>query len=350
MLLGEVVAPALPALGLPILVILLWAIALGLLVLVLYLTHVLTWLLQNTLGRLPWIGDAIASVVEALSSTITTTFGSAISGVDKQISFWWHTLGEVVSWTYNELRAHANLLLIMSTVLLGQTGALAIYRAVHWLRGHVAAITHTLDTLLHKLQAVERFLEHPERGLLGKALSIALKPIEARIGQLERWTYPKVGSIEGEIGKVIEPDIAALRDAAQTLENQAIRVYQDAAGVWHAVNVDAIAAAMVLALPSLGWQFLRCSALGSSFSSRGCGLFSGLEDVLGLLADTVLLGSACEIIPLVETVVSDVAVPIVEGLTDIGAGLCSGGIGAAPALPVQKLYLPANPGYQLSLP
>lgn len=346
---GEVVAPALPAVGIPILVICLWLIALGLLVAVLYLSHILTWLLSNTVGRLPGIGGAIDGIARSLEATITSTLGSAISGVDKQIAFWWHTLGDIVAWTYNEIRAHASLLETIATVMIGAGGIRLVYNSVHSVNGLVRSIAHTATAALAKATALEHALEHPERGLLGKALHTLLHPLTARLGVVERWIAGTGGTIAGEINQVIEPDIAALKQRATALENEAIRVYRDASGVWHAVNVDAIAAAISLALPALGWQWLKCSSLGSATSTRGCGLWNGLEDVLGLLVDTALLASACEIIAPLETVVSDVAVPIVDTLTGIGAGLCAGSIGVPAVLPVPRLYLPANPGISLNV-
>lgn len=345
---GEV-APALPALGIPILVIALWGIALGLVVAVLYLSHILTWLLSNTVGRLPGIGGVIEGIAKSLEATITSTLGNAISGIDKQIAFWWHTLGDIVSWTYHEIRSQASLLETIASVMVGAGGVRLIYNGIHSVSRLVHSIAHTAATALHKAVALEHALEHPDRGLLGKALHTALSPLTARIGALEKWIAGTGGTIAGDINNVIEPDIAALKQRATQLENQAIRVYQDAAGVWHAVNVDAIAAAMVLALPALGWQWLRCNSLAGANSARGCGLWSGLDDILGLLVDTALLASACQIIAPLETVISDVAVPVVDALTGIGAGLCQDSIGAPAPLPIPRLYLPANPSLSVNV-
>lgn len=67
---------------------------------------------------------------------------------------------------------------------------------------------------------------------------------------------------------------------------------------------------------------IRCPSWLNLTRNRGCFAWSGLESLLGLLVDLVILENICDVLPLLETAVSDVAVPMVVGLTDVGAGLC----------------------------
>lgn len=60
-----------------------------------------------------------------------------------------------------------------------------------------------------------------------------------------------------------------------------------------------------------------------------CGLpTKALNDLLGILADVWALENICVLLPLLETAASDIGTPLVEALTEVGAGLCHG---AAPA-------------------
>jgi hypothetical protein len=94
------------------------------------------------------------------------------------------------------------------------------------------------------------------------------------------------------------------------------------AEAWTAAGALSIAMANVLGLPNP--RCLRDGPIGR-VSRRLCGMPSNfLNDILGLLADFFILENICTVLPWVETAASEIGAPLVEVLTEVGAGLCHG--------------------------
>lgn len=109
------------------------------------------------------------------------------------------------------------------------------------------------------------------------------------------------------------------------------------AEAWTAAGALSIAMANVLGIPNP--RCLRDGPLGK-VSRALCGIPGGfLNDLVGLLADFFILENVCMMLPWLETAASDVGTPVVEVLTEIGAGLCAGASapralrGPAPSVP-----------------
>lgn len=348
-LLGEV-APAAPALLEPLLALLFFMVALGLITLVSYLVSLLVQVLDRTVGKLPGVGGIISDAAHDIAGFVTSILGSAVSAIDRDISFWWHALSTEAEWIGREIENTAGVVAAIASIVQGAPNG----RAQAWIRAaiHLAlrGVTWLAHEALRGVKALEKQIEHAEQGIIARAIHFAISPILGRLGVVEKWIGSTGGTIAGEINSVIEPDIAALKQRATAIENQAIRVYQDAAGVWHVVNTDAMAAAVAVALTALGLGGLNCGTLGSALGSRGCGLWSGLDDLLGLIIDALILTDICEVLPLLESAASDIAVPAVSLLTNaIDALPCVSG-SEPPPLNVPKLYLDPAPALSLSLP
>jgi ElaB/YqjD/DUF883 family membrane-anchored ribosome-binding protein len=162
--------------------------------------------------------------------------------------------------------------------------------------------------------------------------------------------YPRLRALEHDVTKTIPKELKRTREIAKAAEAEAAKAWDLVKTHPWEVATAAFAGAVAIALDTLGATGIKCNAFRNLFGNRGCGLWNGLEEMLGLLVDTALLLNICNLIGPLEAVVSDVATPVVVTLTDIGAGLCSGGIGAPDNLAVPHLSLPTNPGYTLNLP
>jgi hypothetical protein len=103
-----------------------------------------------------------------------------------------------------------------------------------------------------------------------------------------------------------------------------------------------IAAVMANALGLPNWRCITRGNLGKA--SRGiCGMNpSFLQDLLGLLADFVVLENICAVIPWLESAFSTVASPLIGILAKAGAGICDASYNPGPPLPAQRLYLPST--------
>lgn len=89
-------------------------------------------------------------------------------------------------------------------------------------------------------------------------------------------------------------------------------------------GATALAAAManVLGIPRA--NCLRKGPIGRVARTL-CGIPTHwLNDLLGLVADFFILENVCTLLPLLESGASVVGTPLIEGLTELGAGLCGG--------------------------
>lgn len=88
-----------------------------------------------------------------------------------------------------------------------------------------------------------------------------------------------------------------------------------------AAGVLAVAMANVLGVTA---RCLRRGNVGRTARAL-CGMPTKLlDDLLGLIADVWILENVCVLIPLLEESASAIAVPLVDALTVVGAGLCKG--------------------------
>jgi hypothetical protein len=319
-----------PLVALDVLVLVLWTIAAALAIA----------LIMKEIGKvfsgIPVVGGAIAGAVNAVAQAVTWAVGKIETGIDKLIGAAWHLLAHYMDVLWHQIEGQASLLTQFAQMILNLTHAHALLRAlVHRAVGTAQAILPRVKSLEREWHGIEHRVKVLERDIakgIGHDLRIQVKALEREVTTIESKVIPKVESAEQALAR----DISALGDYIRSN--------------FVSTATDAITAAVAVALGAMGLSGLRCNSLLNSLKNRGCGFWNGLEDLLGLFVDTLLLTNVCELLPILETVVSDVADPLVIALTDIGAGLCSGGIGAAPPLKVPALSLPANPGLTLNLP
>ena len=301
-----------------------------------YLTIQLFKVLEGPLGRVPVLGGWLSSGARAVAQELSNIFGHLEAGIDKAIGWSWHLLAESANLLWHGIRNASKAILQASLLIEALSHAHAL------LRREIRDITKGLNDLPHN---IGRRLRSLENGIEG-----ANTHIGSILHTLSHTVMPRLRAAERELGRLDDVVIPNIRGIAQGAEADIAKLRK-----WIATNIPAagtiaFAGAVAWALAQLGLGGLRCSSLTNSLGRRGCGLWSGLEDLLGLFVDALLLTNICTLLPLFETLVSDVADPLVVGLTDVGAGLCSGGIGPAPRLAVPTLSLPANPGVTLNLP
>jgi hypothetical protein len=205
------------------------------------------------------------------------------------------------------------------------------------------------------------YLIHP----LTRFVHGAIRKVEEEIRRIERHVIregakvthvvvheilPRLRGAEVTIRHVVQHLIRPIEQTAHEAEHIANRAEKRVRALERHFGKTAFLAALAGAIGGLAVEALRCSELGNLFKNRGkCNLWKDLGSLLGLF-DILLFANACAIMDFLSPFVSEVAAPIVTALTDIGAGLCKGGIGAPPTLNVPQLYLPANPGDPLHLP
>lgn len=265
--------------------------------------------LSPFLQKIPWVGGAIANAAEGMASAISRACFAAFSAIDHALGVSLHGVARFVDHTYQQFRSHARLILDLATL------------------GGVLAFT------LHGLRALVHRLEHAGAGVgtAVKTLEKEYHGIEHRVRDLERKVAHGIGhdlririkALEKEYTGLEEQTIPGLRSAVNTAEGDLASLRE-----WLGVKVGvgykewAIALATTL-LAAIGLSGLRCNSLANALRNRGCGLWSGLEDLLGLLFDAVILVDLCQLLPELERLFAAFEAPIVDLTSSAADAICA---------------------------
>ncbi len=325
------VAPAAPAFAelIPPLLILCGLIfALGCVTLIRGFVNGVFGIIEATIGHIPGVGGLVGGALTRAEQSISNALGSAITGIDARIATQFHNLANAIVSLWHHLETSAVNLYDLAKLVAGA----ATFPDVH---------------------SIERDLRKLIRGVESEAARALhrIHHLEGTITQtIPRNLTRRLHAVEHAISTTIPREIKSARDLAREAEDGVTRLWDRVRALEAGVGAGAIAAAIAAALAALGLDWFRCNNATKTLA-RGCtGLWGDIEGLLGLFADTILLTNICTLLPLLETAVSEVADPLVIALTDVGAGLCSGGIGPAPALAVPVLSTAAAPDDTLYLP
>jgi hypothetical protein len=321
-----------PLVALDVLVLVLWTIAAALAI-ALIMKEV-----GNVFRGVPIVGGAIAGAVGAVAQAISWSVGKLESGIDKLIGAAWHLLAHYMDTLWHQIEGQASLLTQFAQMILKLIHAHALLRAlVHKAVGTAQAVLPRVKRLEREWHGIEHRVKVLERDIakgIGHDLRIQVKALEQDVTKLENKVIPSIRSI----ANTAEADVSALRK-------------------WIADNAlvagsAALVGAVAWALGRLGLGGLRCNSLLNSLKNRGCGLWKGLEDLLGLFIDAVALTHLCDLPRWIEELFS----PLLGELTSLISGaansLCAQAnkdwatlsVSNGPLPPQQTLYLPDNFG------
>lgn len=311
-----------------------------------------------------------ALVLLGLSQSHTATQGSG------GLSGWWHGLwsylghggfpGQLLDWARSivshfaaaQLRMVAGFFLDLGTLELGiflQRAAFAeaVAGAIEnlWTHGDSKARTAAKQAganakTAQRTATTARSDAHAAHAYAG-TVAHSLNRYKARTNtRLHTLTHATTIALPHDIGqikareKVLEGEYTDLWKRTKAIEDGAVKTWDWIKAHPVGVAATAFAGAVAIALDRLGFGWIRCPGVGR-VGNAVCGLPANLlEDLLGLLADYFILTNICDLLPILETVASDVGTPLVEALTTVGAGLCSGAE-KAPPLGLPALILPA---------
>lgn len=340
-LLGAVAAPAAPAaVALPILAgltlaaFLGWALARGLLA---AWTHTIGYLLQWLASELKF---SIHTIVGTVSLDIGGPFRAAdhavikalqawVDGMDSLMGKFWHAMASVAEWTVAEFEAFADATVQGFTWL----------ERVHlpkWAKAALIAAFPEAYIARLVIDAVRKYALHP-----GKVVQIiehtvthtVVKTIHAAgaIALPTPWAFPRF--------RRWERDIAAWRHVTGKRLAR-LEALLAASGL-------ALAVAKMLGLPN--WRCLTKGPIGK-VSRALCGMSgAALNDLLGLLADVVILTDICRVITLLEDGLGLIEPALTEFISGASAIACYGDSEAPPVLTGPALSLPPVTGIALSL-
>ena len=312
-----------PLLGLDILVVVLWCIATALAI------ALVMDKLSTILAGVPWVGGKLSDAVKSMAKAITNAAGTLEHGIDSIVGAAWHALSRYIDKLFSQFVAHSAIILHLAQ-LVGH----GLYSA-----SGLRALVHTAVRVAHAAQAGVKTLEREYHGIEHRVKTIE-HTIGAGIGNDVR---TRVHELEHELHGIEKRVIPGLRQGIQAAEGEVTDLER-----WLGVkaglsNLDWAKGLVVAALAALGLGGLSCSTLGNLLGKRGCGLWSGLEDLLGLLFDAVIFTDLCGLLPEVESLFAALEAPLVGLVASAADAACAhppaGWVElSAPALSLPQVY------------
>lgn len=306
----------------------------------------LAWLLSKIIiALLSWVAKALNTIslgligdgwIGDVSQAVANALGDAFGWVNAQLGASLHAAARFFEWLWHEIVAANHLIVQLAEGQVTFSHAVAALRGIlHEVKAGSHVAQSRVKTLEHEYHGIDQRVGRVEHELyqgIGHDLRIGLKQTEEKVAHLQDGVIPSIEQAE--------------QDAASAISN----LYDWVKGKASIIGVGTISVAVAAALDTLGLGNLRCPGFLNNLNRRGCGLWNGLEDLLGLFVDLFVIADLCEVIPLLETAYEDVAAPAVHLLTEaIDAMPCAAGH-QPPPLTVPRLHLPANSSLALSLP
>jgi hypothetical protein len=275
------VAPAAPALveALPPLLILCGLIiALGATVLIDAMVRAIFGTVAGILSLVPLVGDITAGVIHDAERAISHALGAGIATIEGAVGHQFHNLARIcVHWFH-----------VMENT------ALVAWEEAKFLTG-----LPTLRELGHITRELVNKIAHAE-AVAQADLKAAVRKLEAEIPALPRHLAQRLTALEHAIADTIPREIKNARDLAKEAERGVAQLWDWTRNLANNPAITAAVATAIAALGLVGIDLLKCDESKSLYNKRGCGLWNGLEDLLGLFIDALVLTDLCEIIP--ETV------------------------------------------------
>lgn len=265
--------------------------------------------LFSPLTHIKYIGGAIAGVLDAATSTVQQACYSILRPFDKAVG----------------KSLHAMARLIDSGALVFKDTAKAVFDTAELLGAAVVSI-HGLRNLISHVRGLTASV-----GSTVKTLSRGYHALVNRVTNLEKALAHGIGHGVVERLKRLEKTVYHSVDKRlDTLESEVTAIPQDITNYLQGIGLDiskadtiAFAGAVAAALSYLGLGGLRCNSLLRSLGNRGCGLWSGLEDVLALFVDAVIFVDLCKIIPAATGLFSEFEAPLTELISGAANAACA---------------------------
>lgn len=320
----EVTARAAPRVGL----IAILAVTLGIILSAEAVVRGLFGTISGAVGWIPFLGSVIEEPIHKIEQKIISMLAGLEQDIDKALAHNIHVFASLLDKLWHDLE-----LMAATIVLLGALSTAAVF---HYL-------IHPLERFVHaSIRKVEEEIHRIERQTIKEGAKVTHVVVHN--------VFPRIKGAEVSVRRFFETAIRPVEETAKQAEKIAVRTEKRLKKLERNLGKTGFLVGLVAAVGQLAVDALQCTEFGNLFKNRGrCNLWKDLGSLLGLF-DLLLFASACEILDFLSPFVSEVAAPIVTALTDVGAGLCQGGIGAPPTLPEHTLYLPANPGVTLDLP
>ena len=251
------------------------------------------------LGPIPVVGNAIRGALGAVEQAISSALGTVEHKIDALIGASWHRFAELNLWLWRELKAHAQLIALISS---GLEPLVLGYKLLRTLVHHFAhantGTTAKVKQLEKEVHGIEHGVKQLEKDLskgIGHDLRLHIKALEKELGHVENKTIP-----------AIQSDVANADSAISNL-------YDWAKGKADLIGIGTFAAAIGVALSKLGLDWLRCKENPFNNNPNACALWGDLASLLGLAFVTAQLGDLDSLLEEAGKVTDEVT----HGLADL---------------------------------
>jgi hypothetical protein len=292
--------------------------------------------------KLPIIGESIASLIAKGATWISNRLGHLYLGLEQPVVNWVGAIGKYVQFVSDAtLDAPVQLLSAVRWLVTSEIPYL-----IHALPNSVTALVHAAQ---RELGALERQVAKDVAGFAGLSRKIAtaillgfLAPYLASIRYFAH-LWRKIAHAAAHAGGIAVPwiEVPRLRREERAISKRLGKVEK-------LLGVTALAGVMA-GVFGVTRSCLTRGNVGRTARSL-CGVPSHLlDDFLALLADFLVIENICRVLPWLEAGVSEVATPLVEAITTVGAGLCDPSSSVSAPLPVPALHLTATPALTTAL-
>lgn len=242
--------------------------------------------IANVVRGITLVGGYLAGALDAIARAISSALGAIEHGIDGLIGAAWHLFASYLDRTWHQLEAQASLLAHLAELvgngiynISGLRGLVhGVLRTVHGIEAGVK----TLEREYHGIEHRVKVLEHSIAGDIGNDVRSQVKALEKEVTGIESGVIP---SLRSGI-KTAEGEVTQLENFIKAIPGTNYLAW--AAGI----------VASALGLASLS-SFI-CNEF-KNITNRGCSnLWGGLDNLLSLFIDGIILTNLCTIIP--ETV------------------------------------------------
>lgn len=294
-----------PLVALDVLVTALFAIACALLI---------TFILREVaklVADIPIVGGALARAINAMTQPITYVLGKAEHGVDAAIGASWHALSRLTDMLWHQIEAYAlgylHLAQLVGEIVYAHSGLRSL---VHRIEHRLHGIEHGVKTFEREWRGIEAKVKRIEHDLtrgIGHDLRIGLRDVRKEVKGIEH---------------TVSDTLPQAIDYAEAKTSALGRFIGAIPGISYAEWVAGIA---VAGIAKLGLDWIKCDEGKNVYRRRGCGMWDDFDGLLGLFVDLFIIAEVCDVLPVLDAAVSEVATPLVAAMTDVGAGLCGPG-------------------------
>lgn len=287
---------------------------------------VLTLAAINVLKNAPVVGGWLADKAAALEQSISHALGAAFAGIDAFIGGAIHHLAMYANELWREIRGYAHL-------IAREADALA----------HIAGRFHNVHGITNRLVEAFHGIEHGVHDLTRKwhGIERRVKAIEHEIARgIGHDLITRLREFERALTHVTSEVIPGLRTAERDTQAALDNLYEWAKGKASLLGIGTFATAVAAAIGLEAFNLLRCGFLRNLWGKRGCGLWQGLEDILGLFFDGLLLTHLCDLPAWINEIFGPIEGDVVSLVSSAAGAVCAGPPQGWPVMPDRVLQLP----------